>query len=219
MKKLDIATIRTIFISLCLAIVSPVFSQQQVIIDKDNPRPELRASMSLSPYISYFNAQKWSGYNEIKWVAARQSDTRKYIVEYSTDGVNYQVAGEKITGNDIDYSIRHYTMDERPMLYRVKAELLNSKTSYSPTFLLDGIPVSPVKLYPTIITGNTVNINAYWPVERIQVYAANGAQVYSQEVGGKRDYIAIVVPSLARGMYFMTFYGRDWKSTEKFFIQ
>ena len=219
MKKLNTSTTRTIFTALCLLVIIPAWSQQHVIVNKDNPRPELKASTSVSPYISYFNAQQWNGYNEIRWVAARQSDTRKYIVEYSTDGIHYQVAAEKMTGNDIDYSIRHYMMDNRPMLYRVKAELLNGKTVYSPNYLLDGIAVSPVQLYPTVITGNTVNVNAYWPVERIQVFAANGAQVYSQDVAGKRDYIAIVVPSLARGMYWMTFYGRDWKATEKFVVQ
>ncbi|HEX6191905.1 MAG TPA: T9SS type A sorting domain-containing protein [Chitinophagaceae bacterium] len=219
MKKLNTATTRTIFTALCLAFIFPAWSQQNVIADKDNPRPELKASTRLSPYITYISAQKWSGYNEIKWVAARENDTRKYIIEFSTDGVNYQAAGEKLASNNLDYEIRHHILDERPMLYRVRAELMNGKTAYTGNVLLDGISVSPVQLYPTVITGNTVNVNAYWPVERIQVYASNGAQVYSQDVAGKRDYMAIVVPSLAKGMYWMTFYGRGWQTTEKFVVQ
>jgi hypothetical protein len=34
------------------------------------------------------------GYNEIQWSAVAKEDTRRFIVEYSVDGINYQSAGE-----------------------------------------------------------------------------------------------------------------------------
>ena len=222
MENKIIAAIRTSLIAIsgfCVIGVSPIWGQQHVIAGYDNPRPEVKASVVKPAFITSLNATKWNGYNEVQFTASRQEDTRKFIAEYSTDGVNYQTAGELLVDNRMGYTIKHYTLDERPMLYRVRSELVNGKFAYTGGVLLDGVPVSPVKLYPTVITGNTVNINSAWPIERIQVYASNGSQVFVKEIGGQRDYIPVVIPALSKGMYWMTFYGAGWKATEKFVIQ
>ena len=61
------------------------------------------------------------GYNEIQWSAVAKEDTRRFIVEYSVDGINYQSAGEltPLAGN---YSLKHYTLDTRTFLYRIRME-------------------------------------------------------------------------------------------------
>jgi hypothetical protein len=50
-----------------------------------------------------------------------EEDTRRFIVEYSADGVNYQSAGEltSLAGN---YTLKHYTLDTRTFLYRIRME-------------------------------------------------------------------------------------------------
>jgi len=96
-------------------------SQQNIIDKKDDTHPEISAQQSMPAKIYQFSATKLNGYNEIKWQAAAEDDTKKFIVEYSSDGINFQSAGEvtPITGI---YTLKHHTLDSRTFLYRVKME-------------------------------------------------------------------------------------------------
>jgi hypothetical protein len=221
MWKFTSATIKTstcIGLIICFAILSPAFSQQYVIADKDNTHPEITLQTSLPALITRFTVQRENDYAEVLWNTLREQDIRKYTVEYSIDGANYEAAGE-ITAHNGAYAFRHRLPEIRPAVYRIKMELLNGKSFYSSGVLLDGIDVSPVQIYPRIIQGNTVNVNAYWPVERINVFSASGQQVFAKDINGERDYMAIVIPSLGKGIYWMNFYGQGWKTTSKFIVQ
>ena len=196
----------------------PVMGQQHVIANKDNMHPELNKTSLVPAQISAISATKWNGYNEISWTALRESDTRKYIVEYSANGVDYQSAGEVLVNTSAIYTLKHHTTDIRPLLYRVKIETLGGRHIESIPLMLDGIAVSPVSLYPTVVTGNTVNINSAWPVERISVTSSSGTQVFAKDLNGQLHAIPIVIPSLGKGIYFMSFYGKGWMTTEKFIV-
>ena len=212
--------ISAFFVIVCFQTCTPAFGQQNVIADKDNTHPEIEKSLSSPAFITSFTAQKWNGYNEIAWTATREQDTRKYIVEYSADGINFQTAGEVLVNNRSNpvYSLKHYTSDDREVLYRVRIEQLNNKIVYSASIFLEGTFLSPVSIYPTIITGNTINVNALIAVERITIVSASGTQVFAKDVNGQKDFIPVVIPSLGKGVYWMVFYGNGWKTTSKFII-
>jgi hypothetical protein len=197
--------------------IIPASAQQWVVNQKDNTRPETTAYNTAPAFVQTLSANRWNGYNDIEWTVSSLNDTKKFIIEYSLNAVDYLTAGEVLADKNI-YSLRHHILDDRPMLYRVRIEQQNGKFFYTAPIVLQGVPVSPVQIYPTVITGNTVNMNASWPVERIVVSSGSGAQVFTKEIGGQSNYIAVVVPSLAKGMYWMSFYGRGWKSTEKFLV-
>jgi hypothetical protein len=203
---------------ICFGFLSPAFSQQYVIADKDNTHPELILQMSRPAFITGLNVQRVNDYIEVSWMALREQDVRKYIIEYSVNGIDYQTAGEVIANNGI-YTFKHHLLDNRPSLYRIRMEQLNGKLSYSGSAVLDGIDISPVQIYPTIIQGNMINVNAYWPVERINIFSGSGQEVFAKDVNGQRDYMMIVIPSLPKGMYWMNFYGQGWKTTGKFIVQ
>jgi hypothetical protein len=222
MKRYFLQSIRPGFpviagLAVLLSAILPVSAQQWVINQKDNTRPETTAGTSSPALIRSLTASRWNGYNDIQWTAITVNDTRKLIVEYSFNTIDYLTAGELLADKEI-YTLRHHVLDERPVLYRIRSEQLNGKFFYTAPIILQGVPVSPVQIYPTVITGNTVNINAGWPVERIVVSSGSGAQVFAKEVNGQGDYMAVVLPPLAKGMYWMSFYGQGWKSTEKFII-
>ena len=220
MKNFMLITIRNgLMAGLSVLICSTISAQQHVIADKDNTRPETKASTEKPVFIRSLVAKKWNGYNEIQWVATHDENTRKFIVEYSTNGIDFQSAGEKLVSNNQDYLLRHQIFEERPMLYRIRAEKLSGKSFYTSAFLLDGVPIAPVKIYPTVITTNSIRMNAHWPVERINIYSSSGQQVFSKDVGGQRDFMEVAIPNLAKGMYYMNFYGVGWKSTDKFVVQ
>jgi len=83
---------------------------------------------------------------------------------------------------------------------------------------MDGIDIPVVKVYPTVVTGNIINVDAAFPVERLTVVSTDGRQVFSKDLNGVSDFIPITIPYLSRVMYFITFYGSGWKSTSKFMV-
>lgn len=198
---------------------SIIYSQQNIIADKDNTHPEISRQETVMPGILNFSASAFNGYNEIKWSSRNDQDVRKFVVEFSTDGINYQSAGEALASATGTYLVKHSTFEIVPLLYRLRMEDMNGRYFYSANILLEGEEISPIKIYPTEITGNTITIVAHFPVEQIQVYNSSGQQVYTKAVGGKSDEITVVVPTLSRGIYFMTFYGKNWKTTEQFIVR
>jgi len=198
-------------------LTNSAYCQQNIIADKDNTHPELTRQQYNPAKIYSIRAIPNNGYNEIQWSAVAEQDTRRFIVEYSTDGINYQTAGETLpfTG---EYSLKHYTPDNRSILYRIRMEKKDGHFFNSSIFLLDGIDHAPVKIYPTMIEGNTINVQFWVPVEHINVFSANGQQVFTKEMAGFMGNTQVVIPSLSKGNYMMTFYGQGWQSTQRFII-
>jgi hypothetical protein len=219
MWKESLRLVKTTFPLLTAMILcsATVLAQPNVTNQKDNTHPEVNTISTSPAFIAFFRAARFNGYNDIEWTALAEQDTRKYIIEYSINGVDYTSAGELMAGQG-SYHLKHNLSDERPLLYRVKAEQLNGKYFYSASIILKGIPDEPVKIYPTIITGSIVNVIAQWPVEKISIYSEGGAQVLIKDMGGKTDRMTVGLPGLGKGLYFITFYGREWKSTSKFII-
>lgn len=198
-------------------LINSAYGQQNIIAGKDDTRPEIAAQQYNSARIYKLSAAQMHGYNEIQWSAAAEEDTKKFIVEYSADGINFQSAGEltPLAGN---YTLKHYTLDARTFLYRIRMEKKDGRFFNSAVFLLGGIDARPVKLYPTIIEGNTVNLQMYLPVQRINIISLDGKQVMQKDIGGNAGFTQVAIPVLSKGAYLMTFYGNGWQSTEKFMI-
>lgn len=198
-------------------VTNSAYSQQHIIAGKDDTHPEVTAQQYVAAKIYRFSAARMNGYNEIKWLAAAEEDTRRFIVEYSADGINYQTAGE-ITPVAGDYILKHHILDSRTFLYRIRMEKKDGRFLSTASFLLGGVDLAPVRLYPTIVTGNTVNLQMYLPVHRMSIISFDGKQVMAKDLGGIAGTTQVALPVLSRGQYVVTFYGNGWQSTEKFMI-
>ena len=198
-------------------LINSAYSQQNIIAGKDDTHPEITAQQYSPAKIYELSAVQMHGYNEIQWSAMAEEDTRRYIVEYSSDGINYQSAGELTRLRGI-YSLKHYTLDTRTFLYRIKIEKTDGRFFNSTNFLLGGIEIAPVKIYPTIVEGNTLNLRMTFPVQRMNIISLDGKQVMAKDLGGIIGSTQVAIPVLSRGQYLVTFYGNGWQSTEKFMI-
>ena len=109
-------------------LIGSAYSQQSIIAGKDDTHPEITAQQYSSAKIYKLSAVQMHSYNEIRWSAVAEEDTRRFIVEYSTDGINYQTAGEltPLAGN---YTLKHYTLDTRTFLYRIRMEKKDGRFS------------------------------------------------------------------------------------------
>jgi hypothetical protein len=86
------------------------------------------------------------------------------------------------------------------------------------TISLDGNGALPVKLYTTTVTGNMIKAEAQMPVERVAVFSGSGQKVFAQDIGGKMDFMSFTIPSLSKGLYWVSFFGKDWKVTRQFIV-
>jgi hypothetical protein len=198
-------------------LMNATHGQQNIIDKKDDTHPEISAQQSVAAKIYQFSAAKMQGYNEIRWQAAAEEDTKRFIVEYSVDGINFQSAGEvtPITGI---YTLKHHTLDSRTFLYRIRMEKKDGRFFNTGSFLLGGIDARPVLLYPTIVENYSVNLQMYLPVHRVNVISNDGKHVMQKDLGGTSGFTQLSVPVLSKGTYLITFYGNGWQSTEKFMI-
>jgi hypothetical protein len=80
------------------------------------------------------------------------------------------------------------------------------------------VETSPVEVYPTAVTGNVINVNAAWPMERVNIVSSGGSQVFAKDLNGQMHFVPVAIRSLSRGMYWITFYGSGWQSTSKFLV-
>jgi len=191
-------------------------AQQYIINKKDVTRPETSREFN-SVNLASFTAIQHGGYNEIQWPASPKDADKKIIVEYSFDGINF-LSGPELLSTGGMFTYKHYLQDTRPILYRVRTEDLRGTVSYSGAFLPKGITISPVQIQNNIISGNIINANAQFPVERVNVVSGDGVQIFSKDVNGLRDFIPVALPTLKRGIYFITFYGNGWQSTSRFMV-
>ena len=191
-------------------------AQQHIINKKDVTRPETSREFN-SLNLASFTAVQHGGYNEIQWPAPAKDADKKIIVEYSFDGINF-LSGPELLSTGGMFTYKHYLQDTRPILYRVRTEDLKGTVSYSGAFLPEGITISPVQIQNNIISGNIINVNAQFPVERVNVVSGDGVQIFSKDINGLRDFIPVALPSLKRGIYFITFYGIGWQSTSRFMV-
>ncbi|MET0636329.1 MAG: T9SS type A sorting domain-containing protein [Chitinophagaceae bacterium] len=193
-------------------------AQQWVISDKDQTRPDPNRDYGMASYGAMI-AEPFNGYNEIRFSATGDAEASRFIVEYSVDGVVYQTAGEIIPNLTTGlYAIKHYTQNTEPLLYRVGIQNIAGRMSYSRTFMVDGIPVAPVRLIPNSGNQNVLNVISNWPVMRVNLYSLDGNQVMARDVNGQRDFIPVAIPSLSKGMYMVSFIGEGWQYTTRFLV-
>jgi len=201
----------------CLTYVFPVYSQQHIIANKDNTRPETTQQLTTPAKITSLKVVRSNGYNEIQWGAFGEQDTRRYIAEYTVDGMNYQTAGElaPVAGS---YQLKHYINEKRPIIYRLRIEKKDGMFYDTDATLLDGTPGSFVVIHPTTVRGDVINVIADFPAERAAIVGKEGQNIFSKELGGVTGSFTMAVPTLKKGVYWITFYGRGWTNTIPFLV-
>src|SRR6185295_1103090 len=133
------------------------YSQQNIIVNKDNTRPETTRQLAMAAKITSLKVDRYNGYNEVQWRAIGEQDTRRFMAEYTTDGHDFQTAGELAPLNGF-YGLKHYTFETRPMIYRLRIEKKDGSFYYSNATLLDGIAKTATTIYPTTVHGNVINV-------------------------------------------------------------
>lgn len=152
-----------------------------------------------------FTGNKMDGYNELKWKTSDEQNMSRYIIEYSSDGIYFQQAGEVAARNQPgmqQYSFRHYITEGRKLFYRLKAENLDRSVNYSATISI-GAKEGFIKVYPTLITDNRLRIFSEKMINRISINDSYGRMVLSKELSNQQGFFTMQLPILSRGIYWI----------------
>ncbi len=167
-------------------------------------------------------ATGYQGYNQVNWLTATENNTAVFYVEYSTDGRIFNRVGQ-VTATGLstgsDYIFRHDVPRAANMFYRIVTQDFSGALQYSEIVRLVGNGIGGVEVYPNVVLNGTFNIVLYQPVDNIALINSRGSVVYTRNMRGMTGNIAIALPYLTRGVYFLKVYGKDFIHNEKLVIQ
>ena len=190
--------------------------QQEIVNKKDVTRTETSRQYN-SFNLASVKALEQNTFNETKWPASTHQAAKKIVIEYSFDGINF-ISGPQILSAEAMITYQHALQDTKPILYRLRTEEGTGAINYSGAFLPKGFTISPVQIQNNMVHGNVINVTAQFPVEKVLVVSGDGVQQFSRDINGLRDFIPLTIPTLNRGLYFITFYGNGWNSTSRFMV-
>ncbi len=170
-----------------------------------------------------FSGTPLPGYNELKWITESEQNMDKYVVEYSDDGYNYSSVGEVVSENDVNrrnYSFRHTVTSSSPVAYyRLKMLEINGTHQFSAVIRIGNQVSAGVRIYPTSVSNNLLNIVSDKPVEKIKITNTNGAELFAKDINGTSGFFTITLPVLQKGIYIVRVTGKSFQHTEKIVVQ
>ena len=108
----------------------------------------------------------------MNWTTATEQNVEKFIIEYSSNGIDFSSAGAVNASNNISgatYTFRHYTITGAKIFYRLYMTDADGAGNYSPFISINSAIATGIKIYPTIITAGRLYINSGKRVDKVQL--------------------------------------------------
>ena len=163
--------------------------------------------------LSYFNVTLREQTVEINWATIMEEDFRKFVVQRSANGIDFEDIGE-LPGkgfNIYDIKTRYSFVDRAPLLdknyYRLKAVDLDDSFEYFQVKLVHVQGVKDLSAYPNPSSGEVISFSFNFAPEesdRIILMDQLGVEVYSAPVSGVTDRI-VLQERLAPGIYMLKY--------------
>lgn len=157
----------------------------------------------------YVKAEEKNDDVYLQWATAMEENTSSFIIEYSTNGVNYRAVGEVAADNKQSgsiYKFIHQMPESGAAYYRIKQTDKDGKFTWSKVvmLLIDNNLKSPV-LFPNpardivhvVLPGNV-------QAAQITLYDANGRQLKTIPGVGNTTVYSIPVNEFKKGYYFVS---------------
>ena len=153
-----------------------------------------------------FTAKAFAGYNELRWKTTNEQNLSYYEIEFSTDGVNYTSAGRidpANTTSENNYSFQHSISTFTKLFYKIKIVDKDSRSTFSDVVVLDKKQAASIKIYPTLIRDNRLNISSDKPVAEMTIFSADGRKVFQNPLNNLSGTVNISIPYLQEGFYIV----------------
>jgi hypothetical protein len=169
-----------------------------------------------------FSGKKEIGFNQLRWNTVNEQGINRFIIEYSTSGTDFITVGELPALNQTNnqpYSFRHTTNETGKVFYRLRIENNNGSANYSAIISIDRKASGPVKVFPTVVRNNQLQVVSEKAVTAIQILNTNGQLILNKQTGGQTGYFTIVLPALSKGLYFVQIQTAAGNETVKIIIE
>ncbi|MBL7747117.1 MAG: PQQ-dependent sugar dehydrogenase [Chitinophagaceae bacterium] len=153
-----------------------------------------------------FSGKKQPGYNQLFWEVTASQNIRRFIVEFRGESSNWQASGDVQAVNqagDQQYQFRHYTAETGKLFYRLQIEEDNGSVTYSPVISINGKETGKIKVFPTVINNQVLQVVAEKEVTGITILDGAGRTILLRSVGRQQGYFTVSLPALQRGMYWV----------------
>ncbi|WP_158638433.1 M36 family metallopeptidase [Panacibacter ginsenosidivorans] len=169
-----------------------------------------------------FTAVKNGNTSLLKWQTLQEYNTANFIIERSTDGVNFHQLATVAAAGSSSIARTYQLTDQLPLngkdFYRIKQVDKDGKFTYSPVrsleFLLNQIiNITPNPAHDKI----AVTISGNDKALKVSIIDATGKQVKSFNMQGQ--YLQLSLPGIAPGIYYIRIAGDGINSTHKLIVQ
>lgn len=159
-----------------------------------------------------FTGNTKEGYNELLWTTTAEQNMRRFIVEFSIDGRNFQTAGDITALNmpgENNYVFRHIINESRKIFYRLRLIDGNGSDRFSTVITIAGNDVNTVKVFPTVIGDNIVRLISNGPLSAMYLFDSRGALVMHKQLNRQSGFFTVHTPALAAGIYWLRVHGEN----------
>jgi len=144
----------------------------------------------------------------LEWVTGSEINNEKFLIERSTDGVDFRYIGE-VEGNGDSREKKYYKfMDEKPEsgvnYYRLKQMDFDGNFEYSPLKAVSMRKIAEMYIYPTIVQDDlqvALPEDAHTTTQ-VSIYDMKGALIYRKNAEGI-GHVSVSLPSMPTGQYMV----------------
>jgi hypothetical protein len=172
--------------------------------------------------LGLYTATKNNATALLQWTTIQEINTSEFILERSTDGLNYAAIGS-VPASGNTSTITKYQYTDKQMAtginyYRIKTMDKDGKYLLSPVRTVNYSDNDfTISLLPNPATKGTVYVNTSVNCNRIEVRDAIGRLIKSVNVKG--TYNPLHVNELKKGMYFITVVTDSGSKIDKLFVE
>lgn len=159
-----------------------------------------------------FTSAKATCYDEkiqIEWNTQSEPTPCLYAVQASDDGAQFSdvttLETTATSTNAIAYSTElNLNGAAKPGYLRVRRTSPDNTNAYSPVITVDCPEEAQLSIYPTMVTGDGINIICNEPISEIVLYSVDGKRVQVFPVPDKREFVITLNKDIALGQYVLT---------------
>lgn len=158
----------------------------------------------------------------INWATAQESETDKFVVEYSRDGQQYSAVGQvAAAGNSsttTKYAFTHPQLQPGVNYFRLKQLDKNGHFTYSSIMVIPYVDnnTAPVLMPNPVVNTATLLIPPAVAAEQLTVFDASGKIVWQQKITGSNQSQLLQLGALANGVYVLQVKGKQQNHTIRF---
>jgi len=153
---------------------------------------------------------------DLKWITASEMNVSHFIIEKSTDGINYHDAamvfayGNTTSDKNYSYADNLGNMQDGVVYYRLRSEDVDGKTQTSETRIIKlsskSMTTASIMTYPNPVSSELrITIPADWQSKKVsyEIYTLGGKLVNKLEKTSSSQTESVNMSSLGSGMYIV----------------